>query len=70
VHSGPIDAATAAAIDAMHILPDTMEMDVGGLTVRVLSIDRLIAVKEKVGRPKDQWALLILRAARDEAQKI
>jgi len=46
---------------------DWMELD--GIPVRVLSLPRLIKVKEKLFRPKDQLALLQLQATLEERQK-
>lgn len=45
-----------------EVLNDTVILDVGGMEVRVLSLEGLIAVKERAGREKDQAALPLLRA--------
>lgn len=44
------------------ILPDTVEMNLGDQKVRVLSLPRLIAVKEAERRPKDLALLPVLKA--------
>jgi hypothetical protein len=46
---------------------DWMELD--GTPVRVLSLPRLIEVKKKLTRPKDQLALLMLQATLEEREK-
>jgi hypothetical protein len=45
------------------IAADAMEVDLGGLTARVIALPRLIAVKERLKRPRDLLVLPILRAA-------
>jgi hypothetical protein len=42
------------------------DMDLGGFTVRVASIDDLIRMKRAVGRPKDLIEVEVLGALRDE----
>jgi hypothetical protein len=42
------------------------EMDIGGVTVKVASIDDLIRMKRAAGRPKDLIELEVLGALRDE----
>jgi hypothetical protein len=49
----------------MHF--DWMELD--GTPVRVLSLPRLIEVKKKLSRPKDQLALIQLEATLEERSK-
>jgi len=41
----------------------TIPVDLGRLTVRVLSLDRIIKSKEAVGRPKDVLTLPVLKDA-------
>jgi hypothetical protein len=41
-------------------------MDIGGVTVKVASIDDLIRMKRAAGRPKDLIELEVLGALRDE----
>lgn len=51
------------------VLPDTDEMVMGDLRIRVISLPRLIEVKRKLNRPKDQLALLQLVATLEERSK-
>ena len=53
------------------LLPHTREIDIGGgLGVRVLDLETLIAVKEEVGGEKDRAVLPILRATLEEKRKL
>lgn len=52
--------------DYEDLLPHADCMRVGEIDLRVLSLRRLVEVKEKLSRPKDRLALLQLRAALDE----
>lgn len=52
-----------------ELLPDTTELEVAGVRVRVLSLERLIAVKAKLTRPKDRAMLLVLQATLDEKRR-
>lgn len=52
-----------------EVLSDTVLVVAGGLTLRVLALPRLIAVKARAGRPKDRAALPILLAALDEQRR-
>lgn len=45
------------------ICNETTRVDLGGFTVEVLNLARLIEVKRKAGRPKDMAVLHILQAA-------
>jgi hypothetical protein len=45
-----------------QLLPDTTVLDIQGLSVRVLTLERLIAEKERAGREKDKAVLPLLRA--------
>lgn len=51
------------------MLSDTVLVAAGGITLRVLALPRLIAVKARAGRPKDRAALPILLAALDEQRR-
>jgi predicted nucleotidyltransferase len=51
------------------LVADSEWLDVGDLRVRVLTLARLIRVKEQLGRPKDKAMLVILRATLDERQR-
>ena len=44
-------------------------MDIGGVVVRVVSIDDLIRMKRAAGRPKDRLAVEELLALRDETMR-
>jgi hypothetical protein len=45
------------------------QLELAGQSVHVLSLERLLRVKEKLARPKDQLMLLSLRATLDERRK-
>ena len=62
---GTIEESTAYE----DLLPFVDTMVVGALTVSVLSLPRLIEVKEKLTRTKDQLMLLQLRATLEERDK-
>jgi hypothetical protein len=51
------------------VLGDSVVLDLGGLAVRVLRLEKIIEVKTKAGRPKDVAVLPLLRAALEEARK-
>ncbi len=62
---GPIDIVPhAKAIGGFEDVA-TVELALGDLLVRVLTIDEVIASKERLGRPKDKAALPALYATRD-----
>jgi len=63
---GTIEESTTLEDVQGHL--DWMELD--GTPVRVLSLPRLIEVKRKLSRPKDQLALLQLEATLDEREKM
>jgi hypothetical protein len=66
--AGPLDVVpNAAAIGAYEDVA-TVELSLGDLTIRAITIDEAIASKEQLGRPKDLAALPALYAAR-EARK-
>lgn len=50
------------------LVDDADKFEVAGCSIRVLSLERLIEVKEKLGRPKDQLMLMVLRATLQERQ--
>jgi hypothetical protein len=52
-----------------EILPDTVTLENGGQPLRVLGLERLIAVKARAGRPKDRAVLHVLIATLDEQRK-
>jgi hypothetical protein len=47
--------------------PSAIEVEIGDLTVKVVSYDGLVALKEDAGRPEDLLDLQRLREARGEA---
>ena len=51
------------------LLPDSDWLEIDGARFRVLSLPRLIIVKEQLNRPKDQAMLALLRATLEELQK-
>lgn len=53
----------------MYLLPDSDWLEVDGARFRVLSLARLIVVKEQLERTKDQAMLVLLRATLEELQK-
>lgn len=67
--AGPLDVVPlAAAIGGLEDVA-TVELSVGDLTVRAITIDEVIASKEELGRPKDLAALPALRAALEERRR-
>lgn len=67
---GPLDllGIVGSGHTYQDLLPDTMEMKVGDLTVRVLGLKKLIQVKEETPSEKDRYALVILRRTLEEKQ--
>lgn len=51
------------------LVADTILLDTAGFPVRVLSLRRLIEVKERAGRPKDLAALPVLRTTLERVEK-
>ncbi len=67
--AGPLDVVPdAAAIGAFEDVA-TIELELGDLSVRVITVDEVIASKEKLGRPKDTAALPALYATREAIRK-
>jgi hypothetical protein len=63
--AGPLDVVPhAAAIGGFEDVA-TIELSLGDLLVRVITIDEVIASKEELGRPKDTAQLPALYAARE-----
>ncbi len=50
----------------VDVLPDTLSIDLGGFSVRVLGLERLLLVKRKLGRPKDKLMALQIEATLEE----
>jgi hypothetical protein len=63
--AGPLDVVPQAAAIGGFEEVATIELSLGGLAVRVITLDEVIASKEKLGRPKDTAALPALYAARE-----
>jgi hypothetical protein len=63
--AGPIDVVPIAAAIGGFENATTIELTLGGFSVRVITIDEVIASKEKLGRPKDTAALPALYATRE-----
>lgn len=51
------------------VLADTDLIDLGGFEVRVLTLERLLEVKRKLGRPKDKLMAIQIEATLDERRK-
>jgi hypothetical protein len=63
--AGPIDVVPLAAGIGGFENAATIELALGEFSVRVITIDEVIASKEKLGRPKDTAALPALYATRE-----
>jgi len=67
--AGPLDVVpTAAAIGGYEEVA-TVELSLGDLAIRAITIDEVIASKEKLGRPKDTAALPALYATREALRR-
>ncbi|MBZ5611178.1 MAG: hypothetical protein LAP38_23190 [Acidobacteriia bacterium] len=70
---GPLDVLCTIGDNLAYedLLPHSHEMDIGGgLRVRVLDLETLIAIKERVGGEKDRAVLPILRRTLEEKRKL
>lgn len=67
--AGPLDVVPHAAAIGAYENVATVELTLGDLAVRVLTIDEVIASKEKLGRPKDAAALPALYATREALRR-
>jgi len=69
--AGPVDVLGALGdVEYDHLLSDTAEFELDGpVAVRVLNLDRLIRLKEDLGREKDRAVLPILRRTLEESQE-
>jgi hypothetical protein len=69
--AGPLDVLATIETNTTFedLLPDSDWLEVDGSRFRVLSLARLIVVKEQLSRAKDQAMLVLLRATLDELQK-
>jgi hypothetical protein len=67
--AGPLDLVPIAAAIGGFEEVATVELSLGDLSVRAITIDEVIASKEKLGRPKDTAALPALYATREAIRK-
>jgi hypothetical protein len=67
--AGPLDVVPRAAAIGGFEEVATIELSLGDLSVRVITLDEVIASKEKLGRPKDTAALPALYAAREALRR-
>ncbi len=67
--AGPLDVVPIAAAIGGFEEVATVELSLGDLSVRAITIDEVIASKEKLGRPKDTAALPALYATREALRK-
>ena len=49
--------------------PETIEVEIGGVTCLCLNLERLITVKRAAGRPKDLEVVAELQQIRDETRQ-
>lgn len=68
---GPLDCLGTIEEQTTYedLLPDARSLEVEGIVVQVLSLERLIDVKRKLDRPKDKLMLLQLEATLSERDK-
>lgn len=66
---GPLDVVPSAAAIGGYEDVATVAVKLGELTVRVLTLDEVIASKESLGRDKDTAALPALYAAREARRR-
>lgn len=67
--AGPLDVVPlASAIGGFEDVA-TIELGLGQVSVRVITIDEVIASKERLGRPKDTAALPALYATREALRR-
>jgi hypothetical protein len=52
-----------------ELLADSVELEVAGVVVRVITLERLIRINEKLTRPTDVAMLLVLRATLAESRR-
>ncbi len=67
--AGPLDVVPNAAAIGCYEEVATIELALGDLSVRVITLDAVIASKEKLGRPKDAAALPALYATREAIRR-
>lgn len=67
--AGPLDVVPLAAAIGGYEDVATIELTLGDFSVRAITIDGVIASKEKLGRPKDTAALPALFATREALRR-
>jgi len=67
--AGPIDVVPNAAAIGGYEDVATVELKLGDISVRAITIDDVIASKEKLDRPKDRAALPALYATREALRR-
>ena len=68
---GPLDLLGTIGTGLGHedLLKDTVEVEVDGMPLRILSLEALIRIKEGSTHPKDTAVLAILRRVLEERDK-
>lgn len=66
---GPLDVVPHAAAIGAYEDVATVGLELDDLSIRAITIDEVIASKEKLGRPKDMAALPALYAAREALKR-
>jgi predicted nucleotidyltransferase len=61
--------ALGQGLEHPQLAADAVEFDLGGVVIRVVSLDRLIQIKAALDRPKDKLHLLQLLALRRERER-
>lgn len=67
--AGPLDVVPKAAAIGTFEDVATVELALGDIAVRVITIEEVIASKEQLGRPKDTAALPALYATREALRR-
>ena len=74
LRTGTLDLDILGTIDQgltyQDLLVDTELLEVAGHRVRVLTLEKLIAIKQKLGRPKDKFMLVHLLATLEERARM
>jgi len=68
---GPLDVLGTIGRGRSYedLLPHTVELDVGGMRVRVLDLATIVELKEELGREKDRAVLPVLRHTLEEQRR-
>ena len=67
--AGPLDVVPRAAAIGGYEDVATIELTIGEMSVRAITVDEVIASKEELGRPKDTAALPALYATREALRR-